>query len=200
MRWICLKLLKKIILYIKGLFVRKVEPCCRLDSAYNAVDEALRRYPSPVLSRDVAVSVMVRRHLMNIKAHLHRMRKIIDADVFNLSLEEIILLCDRIRRMDSVHKSLILAVENILFLLNGKYDTPPFVGDELVYYGVTFGRSKEYYYLSDNMPLEEGQYVLVLVGDDMENKVAKVDGVYRFTPTNAPYPADKLKTVIKILV
>lgn len=193
-----MKLLKKFIMYIKGLFSNKIESHCRLDLAYNTAENSLRRYKS---TRDAAVSTMAKRHMLNVKKNINRMRYTTDPEVFNLLSESVLLLCSRIQGMDSAHKSLIDGAYKISELFTKEYETPNFDGDAFVYYGVIFERrGKEYYYLSDDMPCEEGQYVLVPTGENMENKVVRIDGVYRFTPTNAPYPKDKLKSIIKVLV
>lgn len=194
---------KKILLYIKKLFVRKTVCCGNLDKVLSETDNAISEYDKAGRHKtdDLVMSAMAYRHMCTIRNHIRRMMRTTEPDIFFSSFNAVVLLADRICTMESVNASLHNAAEIITEIFTEQYVPTAISCDGLVYYGVTFGGGdKEYYYLSDNVPCKIGQYILVPVGDDKEQKIARVCGVYHFTLTNAPMPPDKLKSVIEIVI
>lgn len=198
-----MSVLRKIVLYIKNLFAKKTACFGNLDKSLSEADNAISEYDkvSRRKTDDIVMSAMAYRHMCTVRNHIRRMRRTTEPEVFFSSFKAVTLLADRIRGMESVNTSLYNAAENIIEIFTEQYVPIPVSNEGLVYYGVTFGGGgKEYYYLSDDMPCEEGQYVLVPVGGDNEQKIGRVEGVYHFTATNVPMPPDKLKSVIEIVI
>ncbi len=69
---------------------------------------------------------------------------------------------------------------------------------ELIFCNVSFSDGgKEYCYLADEDLYDEGDYVIVPVGEDNQEERAYVASVCYLTPEKAPYPADKLKRILR---
>lgn len=56
---------------------------------------------------------------------------------------------------------------------------------------------REYSYLADDVELEEGDLVVVPVGRDMREAVAMVERVLYLPESEAPYPMDRIKHVLR---
>lgn len=71
--------------------------------------------------------------------------------------------------------------------------------DDLIYCSVSFDDEEDrtYYYISDDYHVQEGDYVLVPVGEDNEETIAKVERVEYVSEDEVPYPVEKTKHIIR---
>ncbi len=56
---------------------------------------------------------------------------------------------------------------------------------------------KSYAYKCNDITLNTGEYVIVPVGEDGEEKIARITGIQFCTLDIMPYPYDKMKTIIR---
>ena len=79
----------------------------------------------------------------------------------------------------------------------GKFPVLPDSG-QLIFCSVSFNYSeKTYYYLTDDIKLRVGDEVMVPAGNYNKFSVGTVRKVEYFYPENAPYPLEKIKSIIR---
>lgn len=70
---------------------------------------------------------------------------------------------------------------------------------EIIYCSISFNDSyKTYYYISDFDDIQEGDRVIVPVGDNNREEIGVVKKLEFYIPANAPFPVEKTKHIIKI--
>ncbi len=96
-------------------------------------------------------------------------------------------------RLSAVLRQLLGRQDLLLF-----EDHPGVRPGELILCSVSFSKGgKEYYYLADEDFYDEGDCVIVPVGEDNQEERAKVVSVCYLMPDQAPCPVDKLKRILR---
>lgn len=70
--------------------------------------------------------------------------------------------------------------------------------NELIFCSVTFGEyGNQYWYLADEDIFEPGDFVIVPVGKDNHENIARIESIEYHVKEEAPYPFDKIKHVLR---
>ena len=117
-----------------------------------------------------------------------------DPEIFSNCYRDILFLT---KKIDPNEKVFIKTSDNILYSLERMKYVENGTDDDTTVYSVTFGgRANTYYYLGNGITYRIGQYVIVPVGDSMEEKVARVH--FRYSPEEIEMPLN-LRTLKKII-
>lgn len=69
---------------------------------------------------------------------------------------------------------------------------------DLIFCGVSFHRDSSLYtYLTNDDTLQQGDYVIVPVGDDNREMTGRIEDIQYLPPNQAPYPLDKIKYILR---
>lgn len=70
--------------------------------------------------------------------------------------------------------------------------------NELIFCSVTFGEyGNQYWYLADEDIFEPGDFVIVPVGEDRYEEIARIESIEYHVKEEAPYPLDKIKHILR---
>lgn len=70
--------------------------------------------------------------------------------------------------------------------------------NELIFCSVTFGEyGNQYWYLADEDIFEPGDFVIVPVGEDRHEEIARIESIEYHVKEEAPYPFDKIKHILR---
>ena len=70
--------------------------------------------------------------------------------------------------------------------------------NELIFCSVTFGEyGNQYWYLADEDIFELGDFVIVPVGEDRHEEIARIESIEYHVKEEAPYPFDKIKHILR---
>ena len=70
--------------------------------------------------------------------------------------------------------------------------------NELIFCSVTFEEyGHQYWYLADEDIFEPGDFVIVPVGEDRHEEIARIESIEYHVKEEAPYPFDKIKHILR---
>ena len=70
--------------------------------------------------------------------------------------------------------------------------------NELIFCSVTFGEyGNQYWYLADEDIFEPGDFVIVPVGEDRHEEIARIESIEYHVKEEAPYPFDKIRHILR---
>lgn len=170
------KFIKKILICVKNIFrLHKTtdNPCKSNVASSYAISKS-------------AVELMKKKYLC--------LKNTTEPQLFSQCLRDIQFLA---KKIDSNEKALLKTADNILYTLEKMKYVQNGTDDDTTIYSVTFGSRKNfYYYLGNGTSYKEGQYVIVPVGDNMEQKVAKIHSKWCYTDDEMPVNLSLLKKII----
>ena len=170
------RLIKKILTVIKNIFHLQCTP----DNTYKS------NITSSYAISKSAVELMKKKYLC--------LKNTTEPKLFSDCLKDIQFLATKI---DSNEKALLKTADDILYTLDKMKYVQDGTDDDTIVYSVIFGGRKNfYYYLGNGTSYKEGQYVIVPVGDSMEEKVAKIHSKFRYTDAQMPLNLRMLKKII----
>ena len=166
-------------------FINKILACIKNVFSIRKPSDDLNKDTNYIISKSAA-ELMKKKYLC--------LKNTTDPEIFSQCYRDIQFLA---KKIDSNEKALIKVSDNILYSLEKMKFEQNGIDEDTTIYSVTFGGRKNfYYYLGNGTSYKEGQYVLVPVGDSMEEKIAKVHSKCSHADMAMPLNSHMLKKII----
>lgn len=144
-------------------FINKILACIKNVFSIRKPSDDFNKAPNHIISKSAA-ELMKKKYLC--------LKNTTDPEIFLQCYRDIQFLA---KKIDPDDKALIKISDNILYSLEKMKFEQNGIDEDTTIYSVTFGgRANTYYYLGNGTSYKKGQYVVVPVGDSMEEKIAKV--------------------------